>query len=365
MEYVGLPWSDAKSKYDVAIQSKTTPDVGGTSQSWLSEFILKGALMPLDELFEGWDEKDDIVESYIQGIRDCAPDGKLYAISNTANIPVIWYRPDRMKEPETWVEILELAESTADVANNIYGFSIRGGSGAVRLLEQMMYSYSGITDMFDAEGKSTANAPEHVEFVAKLADMYNRVTPESDITNGYKEMVAAFDTGVANMMCHNLGSYGEHMKTLGEGNFAAVTGMKSLKGNANVVTNGSICYSLYNTTKHPEEAFRFAAYLCEAEQSLYWNSNIGQLPTSKKALDSDYARSAQHIASAAATTADPTTTIVATPIYVPGSADLLTVDLEPKFQQVLLGDMTPQAFLDYYADEMTKLLEEYKTFVLK
>src|SRR5690554_1499165 len=37
VNYVGLPWSDAKSKYDVAIQSRTTPDVGGIATKWIAD----------------------------------------------------------------------------------------------------------------------------------------------------------------------------------------------------------------------------------------------------------------------------------------------------------------------------------------
>ncbi|MBR1708032.1 MAG: sugar ABC transporter substrate-binding protein, partial [Clostridia bacterium] len=341
VEYVGLPWSDAKSKYDVAIQSKTTPDCGGVSQDWICDFIIKNALVPIDTYFDNWSEKDDLVASYITDLHNMAPDGKLYAILNTANIPVLWYRADRIAQPITWDDVFAEAEESTDLANNIYGFSIRGGSGSTRLLEQMIYSYSGITEMFDENGKSTVNDPLHVEFVEKLASMYNRLTPESDITNGYKEMVAAFDTGVANMICHNLGSYGEHSQTLEPGQYMAATGLKSKKGNANVVTNGSICYSIFNTSEHPEEAFTFISYLCEAEQNSFWNEKVGQLPTSKKALESDYAKNAQHIADAAATTADPTTTVVCVPIWIPGYSDMME-ELIPKFQQVLLGEMSAQ-----------------------
>ena len=362
VEYVGLPWSDSKSKYDVAIQSNTTPDVGGVAQSWLCDFVVKGALLPIDEYYENWAAKDDMVEAYIASMRATAPDGKLYGINNTANIPVIWYRSDRIAEPKTWDDVFAEAEASADVANGIYGFSIRGGGYGPGSLEQMMYSYSGITEMFDEQGKSTVNNPYHIEFVEKLAGMYNRITPESDITNGYKEMVAAFDTGMANMIFHNLGSYGEHMKTLGEGKFAAATAMKSVLGTSNVVTNGSIAYSIFKTCQHPEEAFRFLSWLCEAEQSLYWNENIGQLPTTKTALESDYCKSAQHIASAAATTGDPTTTVVSTPIQVSGYADLLK-EMEPKFQQVLMGDLSAEAFLTEWADGMTALKAEFDAFI--
>ncbi|MDR7813938.1 ABC transporter substrate-binding protein [Lacrimispora sp.] len=368
VEYVGLPWSDSKSKYDVAIQSGTTPDVGGITQSWLTDFIVKEAVIPLDDYFDKWDQKDDMIPGYIHSQRDCAPDGKLYAINNTANIPVVWYRPDVLEEkgidvPKSWNDIFNTIEATTDKGNNIYGFSIRGGSGGTGALEMMMYSYSGISEMFDENGKSTVNDPSNVEFVERLSSLYNVYTPESDITNGYKEMVAAFDTRVANMIYHNLGSYGEHSKTLEEGEYAALTSIESVKGSTSLVTNGCISYSIFKTTKHPKEAFEFLSFLCENEQSIYWNQNIGQLPTTKTSLESDYVKQLQHIRAAAETSSDPDIKAVLLPIYLPGYADLHENVLPSQFQEVLLGNKTAQEFLDNWAGEMTKLKEEYDQYL--
>ncbi|SET71863.1 ABC transporter substrate-binding protein [Lacrimispora sphenoides] len=368
VEYVGLPWSDSKSKYDVAIQSGTTPDVGGITQSWLTDFIVKEAVIPLDDYFDKWDQKDDMIPGYIQSQRDCAPNGKLYAINNTANIPVVWYRPDVLEEkgidvPKSWNDVFNTIEATTDKGNNIYGFSIRGGSGGTGALEMMMYSYSGISEMFDENGKSTVNDPSNVEFVERLSSLYNVYTPESDITNGYKEMVAAFDTRVANMIYHNLGSYGEHSKTLEEGEYAALTSIESVKGSTSLVTNGCISYSIFKTTKHPEEAFEFLSFLCENEQSIYWNQNIGQLPTTKTSLESDYVKQLQHIRAAAETSSDPDIKAVLLPIYLPGYADLHENVLPSQFQEVLLGNKTAQEFLDNWAGEMTKLKEEYDQYL--
>jgi len=370
VNYVGLPWSDAKSKYDIAIQSKTTPDVGGLSESWLADFVIKGALIPIDEYFNVWDRKDDMIPGYIDSLRSAAPDKKLYALLNTANIPVYWYRPDVLAEnglevPKSWDDIFTAIMKTTDVANNKYGFSIRGGSGGCSLLEQMMYAYSGVTEMFDANGNSTINTPKNIEFVERLASIYNKYTPESDITNGYKEMVAAFDTKVANMIVHNLGSYGEHMKTLGAGNFAALTNVESVIGNRVVVTNGSIVYGVFNTSKHPKEAFTFMSWLCERDHALFWNETVGQLPTVKSALDSDYVRNAQHMRSAAETTANPNVTIVSAPINIPGYADLLNNVCSRQWQEVLLGNRTAKSFLDNWAQSMTQLKKEYDAYLNK
>ena len=45
VKLVPVPADQAKSKYDVAIQSHTAPDCGGVSQYWMSDFLIQDALV--------------------------------------------------------------------------------------------------------------------------------------------------------------------------------------------------------------------------------------------------------------------------------------------------------------------------------
>ena len=74
-----------------------------------------------------------------------------------------------LETPTTWDEVFDDVEKLTDKSNGVYGFSIRGGAGSSQQLEQMLYQYSGITEMFDKDGNSTINDPKHVEFLEKFA----------------------------------------------------------------------------------------------------------------------------------------------------------------------------------------------------
>ena len=226
VEYVGLPWSSAKQKFDVAIAANEVPDCSGVPTQFMANFINKNALLELDKYFNKWNEKTKINALEIEANRNLTKNKKLYMIPNTTNINVLWVRPDifashGLKAPQTWDEFYQHVKTTTDKSKNIYGFSLRGGSGSAYELEILMYGYSGITSYFTKNGKSTINAPKNVEALQRFVDLYKVYTQESDITNGYKEMVAAFDSGRAAIIMHNLGSYGEHMKTLGPDKFVA------------------------------------------------------------------------------------------------------------------------------------------------
>jgi len=368
VNYVSIPSSDAKSKYDVAIQSKTTPDCGGVLEYWMADFIMQDALYPLDTMIDNWDGKDGMLDTIMESIRSMDPENNTYALAQTVTLPTVWYNTTTLEEagiaiPQNWDDVFSAVEQTTDKNANKYGFSIRGGAGSSQQFEQMMYQYSGILEMYDADGNSTVNAPEHVELLEKFAAIYNVYTPESDVTNGYAEMVSAFGTGSASMIFHNLGSYGEHEKALGIGNFGALTTLKSVKNTDVLVSNGSTALSVFSTSKHPEEAFKFISYLADHAGSSYYAEQIGQMPCNSEALKDAWVKELPHMESAANALLNKGTGVATLPIEVSGYYDLHSNELVEGFQQVLLQKITAQEYLDNWAANMTQLKAEYDAYL--
>lgn len=368
VHYVGLSSSDAKSKYDVAVASNQTPDIGGFQCQWLSGYIVNGALAPLDPYLSTWDEADDQNATVVNAIRAMDSKNQLFMLSNTFNYsPIYWARADwyaekGLKAPETWDEFFDNIYALTDGTR--YGYSIRGGAGGPDELTYLMYAYSGIEVPFDENGKSTLNDPKHVEIITKLASLYGKDTPQSDITNGYKELVAAFDSGTVACIQHNLGSYGEHSAALGPDQFFAFTAPASLTGKkvASFASNAT-GFAIFNNSKHKEEAFRFISFICSAESQSYFNEIIGQMPVSNTAANSDWVKSRQHLNVVVDVISDPTTVTFPFPHYLPDYAAINNSIALPGFQAVLAGQKTPQAFLDEWAAAMTAAYEEYHTYV--
>ena len=365
---VPVPADQAKSKYDVAIQSNTAPDCGGVNQSWITDFLMQDALVPLDDYIANWDGKDNTLEEYDKSVREMASDGKMYALPFTVTVPAIWYNTELMSQtgmdvPENWDEVFSAVEKMTDKQNGVYGFSIRGGAGSSQQVEQMMYMYSGIENMFDENGNSTANDPAHVEFLEKFASIYNKYTAESDVTNGYTEMVSAFDSGSAGMIFHNLGSYGQHKSTLGEGNFGGIVSLTAKNGKKIIVNGGAVSLCVFKDSQHPEEAFRFISYLVGHEACSYMNEQIGQIPCNKEALNDAWIQNAGPIKEAADALLDSDTTVATLPFDISGFYDLHENTLAEGFQEVLLGNMTAQEYLDNWAAQMTQLKKDYDAYI--
>lgn len=222
-----------------------------------------------------------------------------------------------------------------------------------------MYGYSGITSYFTKKGKCTINDPKNIEALKRFSAIYKAYTAESDITNGYKEMVAAFDSGRVAMIQHNLGSYGEHIKTLGPGKFVACPYPKSLTGKRVLKGGQDNGYSIFRSSKHPEAAWKFISYLCSAEAQSYWNRNIGQLPTNSDVFKEDWVKESPHLVMAGKVAAAKDSIVIMPPMYLPNYATIQKQIGEPGFQEVLLGKKTPEDFLNEWAAALEKDKAEY------
>lgn len=363
VEYLGLPADSSKSKFDAAIAGNDMPDVASVQTSWLPEFSIRDALLPLDDYIAD-SELDDLIN---EGARDfnkkIVNDGKLYGIPYTQNLDVIWIRSDWFEEegvdaPETWDDFFTAVEQMTD--DDRYGYTIRGGAGGSFQLQRLMFAYSGFEEYIDADGNTVINDPIHVDFVERYVDLYQKYTPKSDITNDYKEMVAAFDTGVVAMVHHNIGSYGEHHKSLEPDQFEAIPLPKTEDGRYVAEGGNTINISIFNTTKHPDEAWKFAEFLTSAESQSYWNQEVGQIPTNSDVLDKDWIKDAQHIHTAFEVYDDPDTILYEAPFYLPDYRQILDNTVDSGIQEVLSGDKTVQEFLDLWAKEIEESEEKYR-----
>lgn len=368
VEYVGLPWSSSKQKLDVAIAANNTPDCSGVSTKWVSEFAVNGAILPLDAYFNKLSDHKQYAPVHIQAIRDLAPDQKMYALPNTFNSNLFWYRPDWFKAaglnpPQTWEEFFAMVAKLTDKSKNRYGYSIRGGSGSVDNLEMLLYAYSGLTEYFDEQGRCTVRHPLHVEFLKKYVALYGKYTPESDITNGYKEMVANFDNGIAAMIMHNIGSFGEHQKTLGSGKFAAAAFPIGKQGKRTAIT-ALKGYVIYKGSKYPAETWKFVSFLGSAESQSYWNRTIGQLPTRLDVMQESWVTEQQHLKLLSDIFAEKTSVALKKPDYLPDYGAIIQ-RLDPAFQEVLLGRKTAEKFLDEWATAVENAQADYNKYFKK
>jgi multiple sugar transport system substrate-binding protein len=363
--YVPVPIAQVQRRYDQAVESGTLPDVGGVTTALLAHLSARKALEPLDDRIAGSSLDGKLNEQVLGLVKGAAPDGKIYAVPLSTNIGVFWYRSDwfdtaGLPPPRTWDQFFTDARRLTDAKRDRYGFTIRGGAGSVAQMLEVVYGQSGISTFFDSEGRSTLNDPKNVAALEKLVALYGKATPKSDITNDYTKMVAQFDSGRIAMMQHNLGSYNDHHKAL-PGRFAAIAVPRPAPAaKRTVVSNPVTGIGVFAAGDKQDAAFRFAAFAASEPMNAYWAERTGVIPANNDVVRESWVRRSQHLSMALDVLNDPATTVVQLPYYLPEFSTITKTTMEPLFQNVLLGDMSAQAFLDRGAAAFTEAQAAYK-----
>jgi multiple sugar transport system substrate-binding protein len=365
VNYVGIPIDSVQQKYDTAIAGGAPPDVGGATTSFLSDLIGQSALAPLDGQLASSSLNGKLVKSFTDAVRQTAPDGKLYEIPAAANMDVLWYRADWFRQagltpPRTWDQFISDAGKLTDKGKNRYGYTLRGGSGAIFQLLADMYSYSGVNSFFTGNGTSTIDDPRNVAAIAKIASLYGKDTPKADVDNGYPQMVAEFDGGSAAMMHHNLGSYTDHVKALGGPNVAAVPLPMGAAGHYTVVDNPVDGFVIFKSSAHQSADWKFVQFLVSKQSNSYWNQMAGEIPANTGASTDAWAQREAPIKMTSEVLSDPATTTIEPPYYLPQFSSITKTDMAPLFQKVLLGQLSAQAFATRFALEMTKAQQDWR-----
>jgi multiple sugar transport system substrate-binding protein len=363
VQYVGIPIAQQLQKLQTAITSGATPDVANPLTSQLSGMVVQNALLPLDSQFNAWSGKNDIPAPLITSIRGLVADKKLYAIPLSGNMTTLYYRKDWISQkglnpPTTWADFYTDVAALNDPSKNIYGFGLRGASGSVSQLENWVYSEAGITSVFDSRGEANIGSQAAISAITKAAGFYGKMTAKDDITHGFPEMVAAFDSGHAAMIMHNLGSFPQHIQALGAGAVGAVTLPAMSNGKHVLLNSPNISAMVFKGTKHPDAAWKFSAFLASAESVSYFNQKIGQVPPNAKVANEQWVKDNFGIQNALATQRASTTTLVNPPWQLPDYS-AIEAQMEPSFQKMLLGQVTPSAFAADLANRLATSKKQY------
>ncbi|MFF2383957.1 ABC transporter substrate-binding protein [Streptomyces sp. NPDC058108] len=364
VDYVGIPAASAQSKYDTAIQGGGLPDVGGVGTAMLAEVAVQGALDPLDGRLEKSPLKGRLSRNLLDVSRAAGGAGKLYQVPTSANNGTLWYRTDLFEAagldaPTTWTKFYEAADKLTDKGRNRFGFTIRGGEGAIAPALDAVYGQTGLTSFWNGD-RTTVNDPRNVAALEKYIALYKKDTPSADVNNDFAKMVAQWDSGSIGMLSHNLGSYQDHLKALGAGKFKGIPNPTRDDGTRVQVSNPVDGLSLFKSSKNKSAAWKFIEFAVSAAENSKFNESAGQVPANTDAAQDAWVQRAEPTRLAAEALNGAGTKIVQLPYYLPDWNTISKADNEPNFQKLLLGKMSAKDFLDTLADQLDKAQADWK-----
>lgn len=351
-------------KLDVAIAAGTAPDF---TDYYDTKYIRSGFYEPLDSYFDTWVVRDKIDVNAVEMVRRCDPgNGRLYAIPFATQPWGMWVRTDLLRErglgvPQTWEELFSDVEILTDKSQDRFGIAIRGGPGSANTLEMLMYSYSGIANYYDKNGRSTINDPKNVEFVERYLGLYNRFTAQDDIAKGWTQLTAAFEAGKAAIIFHNFGS-GTSMdaafsKDISKYEAAA---LPVGKDGRRLQFSMPRCVAMNSASKLKDQVFTAISVYCSPEVQVPRCKTQGEVPTHIDGVTAPaYIDIGRPYIQLAASIASGEGEFIQNPLYLPNYTKIQeTVGV--MIQKVMIGEMSAQEMLDKWALLMEKAQSDFE-----
>jgi multiple sugar transport system substrate-binding protein len=266
------------------------PDVFKTQ---FGKFGVLGAMdvyLPLDDYVAAYPEItqfEDFFENHVQG---CRIQGKLMALPNDGAPEAIWYNVDLFEAegiefPDwdwTWDTMTEAARRLTKKEGDI---TVQYGVGHPFWLETI---WSNGGEVISEDGKKCLlDSPEAVEALTWMQDLVvrHKVSPGPQALSELSES-DRFTTGKLGAYYGVRGALGA-LRSIQAFDFDAAPMLKSNKGKR--VTRLLIGWtSIWKGTKHPDEAYKLAAWICSPEGQRLRISRGYAHPSRKSLVQEDW-----------------------------------------------------------------------------
>jgi multiple sugar transport system substrate-binding protein len=257
------------------------PDVFVGFGSYFKIWAEKGQLLDLNPAVDAANLRDDLSDFFPNPLKGCNYQGQLIALPKYLNVVIIYYNKTLFDElgvahptkEWTWQDLAMVSKALTDASKPRYG--ITGGFGLTRLDICSIWSHCG--DVVDPDDDTVVllDKPETIEGLQVIHDLIWK-----DGSYGLTEMMAglggreAFVAQMAGMLVEGSG-----IVTLVRDESSFDWDMINTPvGPCGVGTRTSMDgYHVYGKSAHPDEAFRFLAFLVSPEICLK-HLDIGMTP---------------------------------------------------------------------------------------
>ncbi|MEQ8235965.1 MAG: sugar ABC transporter substrate-binding protein [Syntrophomonadaceae bacterium] len=273
VEFSVESWDNVYTKWEQALETGATPDIGYDCPITAVDYALQGKVLPVTDLVNklGGDA------AFNEGMLDYKAGGEWYGVPHGDASMVLLYRKDLLKAagydnpPKNWDELVEIAKATTK--NGVYGFGFFTGDDyqSSQILTGLMAAAGGV--MIDKDGKVALNSPENLKALELVDLLYNKlkVVPESTLTWEHSDPANAIGTGKV-AMAVTWGGYGTLLPSMFPDQIQNIGFAKLPDGPSghSGSWSGTGGFFIFKNAKHPEEAKQFIEYMSKPELSKEW-----------------------------------------------------------------------------------------------
>ena len=365
LEFLGIPGdlSAYRQKVDVAIAAGKAPDI---TNDFRASLLTNDYYEDLNSYFDKWEDKDKINPDLVKAIKAYDPSGKgLYALPYSSQTWNLWVRSDWLKEkgleiPSSWDQFFNTVEKLTDKDKNQYGLAIRGGAGSANTLEMLMYSYSGITNCFTSDNKSTINDSKNLEFAEKYLGCYNKFTAQDDLTKSWTELANSFQSSKAGIVVHNLGS-GKSMSSAFNNDTSKFQAAKFPVSDKGYIVHQRLMplgLSMSSKSENKEAVWKVIALYLDKDINTDYCKEYGEIPANMEAAKDSFFKDTQYMSIGVDLETSKNVRFNDAPNYLPTYSKIQS-QMDFAIQKVMSKQMTAKEMLDKWAALLEKAKKDY------
>ena len=253
-------------------QGDTSLDIYLVDSAWLAEFSANDWLLPLDGYLQAQAlARDDFLPPALEAN---TVGNHLLALPWTLDAGLLYYRQDLIDEPpRTWPDLAATAARVVGPEGTPYGFAWQGAayeSLTCNTLE-FVWAYGG--QVLDSAGAAAFDSPETRAALQQMADLaLGGLAPPDVATYEETATLAAFAEGETAMMRNWFYAW-DRLDAPG----AALAGRVAIAP-LPASCLGGLSLALSASSLHPDQAFRFMAFLMGHDQQIELGRKGGQPP---------------------------------------------------------------------------------------
>jgi len=361
VEITSLPWGQAFEKFATMVSAGDTPDVVEMPDRWQSLYANKGMLESLEPYLAKWEHTKELNDRALEMGRYV--NKTAYALPYGFYLRALFYNKKLFAEaglsgpPKTMAEFADDAKKISALPGKS-GYCLRGGPGGLNGWMMFGATANGDDTFFKPDGTSNLNSPGWVKGMTFLADLYkNGSAPKDSVNWGFNEIVSGFYSGACAMLDQDPDALIAVAERMNKDDYDIVPMPKGEAGKA-FPTLGYGSWSMFSNSKNKDLAWKLIATLDGPEGNLAWNKKIGALPIyTTAASDPFYAD--PKFKGWFAELGDKDVTPMIMPTYLQEFAFFADSIAVKTSQQTLLGQLTPEAMANQWADYLTKAQKKF------
>lgn len=279
--------SDMETKLNSLFDAGIGPDIIGHGILSVASRVEQGQYMAIDEYFETWEGKDDILESVLA---NGTYNGSVYGLGYSVTPYVFAYRKDLFEAanldpeipPTTWEELTEYArkltvtDGNGEITQSGFCFPSSGGN----MVEYDVFVYGNGGVFMDENGDPVLGSEEQIE----TFDFLNSFLAEVNIPYDNNQNNPFLRGNAAMCLINNA----ELSSMLNDPAYEGKIGVALPPNNG---TNGTFCgcNMLFISTdcENPEAAFRFISFSLSQESILKRAQDLN-VPVVLKSLEDEF-----------------------------------------------------------------------------